>query len=152
MLRVASTRHSGDLCWELRLQQHPCHTWDFKDSEPRVKVGKSQLPCSQRLRLRGSTSSDAGHRTPGPMIALKNMRTLLLLPGRTTTLIYTHIHTHTHREPKHTSRVKCVDDSLRRKQLQSSILWTLTSCKTKTKFNCRCLGVQLSVSHLVLPP
>ena len=38
-------------------------TWNLK---PCVWSGKSQLPCSQRLRLHGLTSSDLGHGTWDP--------------------------------------------------------------------------------------
>jgi hypothetical protein len=43
--------------------RHPCHTCDLGP----VWSGKSQLPCSQRLRLHRLTSSDLGLRTWDPM-------------------------------------------------------------------------------------
>ena len=43
------------------LCRHPCYTWDP------VWSGKSQLPCSQRLRLHGLTSSVLGPRSWDPM-------------------------------------------------------------------------------------
>ena len=39
--------------------RHPCHTWNLGLGTP-MWSGKSQLPCSQRLRLQWLTSSDLG--------------------------------------------------------------------------------------------
>ena len=41
---------------------HPCHTWDLGLGT--VSSGKYSLPCSQRLRLHGCTSTDLGLGTP----------------------------------------------------------------------------------------
>ena len=40
--------------------RQPCHTWDLGLGNPCEVVIKSQLPCSQRLRLHGLVSSDLG--------------------------------------------------------------------------------------------
>ena len=48
---------------EVLPRRHPCHTWDFGLGTPCEVASKSQLLCSQQLRLHGLTSSDLGLRT-----------------------------------------------------------------------------------------